>query len=184
MRRVLIGSLVALSLLIAGGFFYLHGKRTEIRLTEVQLQEQMASRFPVERTVLFLIQWRLLNPSLEFLPERQRIATGLEVQVNLRIDGQRDPLGGRIELESALRYDDSQGAFYLVDPTITRFNISGIPEEHVMRVQDSMRSALAEIFQKKPVYTLRATDMKQGAARLILRNVRIENTEIVVVLGV
>lgn len=183
-HRVLIIALVAVLTVAVGAFAFLHGKRTQIHITNAQMQEQLASRFPIERSILLFIQWRLANPSLIFLPERQRIGLGLDLQLNLRVDGQGRDLGGRVEVETALRYDDARGAFFLVDPVITKLAVRGIPEAHVMRVQQSLRERLAELFSQRPVYTLNPRDVKQGAARLVLRDVRIEQDEIVIVLGV
>lgn len=181
-HKVLAIVLVALLALVVSGFVFLHGKRTQVRITNAQLQQQLAERFPVERSILLLLQWRLANPSLVFLPEQQRIGLGLDLHLNLRVEG--EDLGGRVELETALRYDDAQGAFFLVEPSITKLAVRGVPESYVMRLQENLRKTLDEYFSQRPIYTLDPRDMKQGAARLILRDVRIERDEIIVVLGV
>ena len=186
MSRARIGLIAGAALLIAllaGVAVYLHGKRFTVRITQAQISEQLATRFPIERTVLLLLRWRLTDPQVTFLPERQRVVVGLDAHLNARLDGQRDDLGGRIEVETALRYDPERGAFFLVDPVITKLAIEGIPEAHVMRVQDSARSLLIEAFNQFPVHTLRRADLAQGTARKVLKDVRIEDEAIVVVLG-
>ena len=183
-HKILIIALAALLAVAVGVFLFLQGKRTEIYVTNAQLQQQLAERFPIERNIFLLLQWRLANPSLKFLPERQRVGLGLDLHLNLRVEGQKKDLGGRVEVETALRYDDTRGAFFLVDPIITKLAVRGIPEEHVMRVQENLRERLAEHFSQRPAYTLNRLDMKQGAARLVLRDVRIEQDEIIIVLGV
>lgn len=182
-RTGLVAGLVAFVALLVGLGVYLHGKRMTVRITEAQIREQLATRFPIERTVLLLLRWRLEDPQVTFLPERQRVVVGLDARLNARLDGQRDDLGGRIEVETAVRYDAERGAFFLVDPVITRLSIGGIPEAHVMRVQDSARSLLAEAFGQFPVYILRRTDLAEGAARTVLKDVRIQDDAIVVVFG-
>ena len=167
-------ALAALLAVAVGVFVFLHGKRTEIHVTNAQLQQQLSERFPVERSIFLLLQWQLANPSLAFLPERQRVALGLDLQLNLRVEGQKKDLGGRVEVETALRYDDTLGAFFLVDPLITKLAVGGVPEEYVVRLQENLREKLAEHFSQRPVYTLNPLDMKQGAARVVLRDVRIE----------
>ena len=186
MRRgaiIVIAALLALVLAAAAALFYLHGKRADIRITQAQLREQLATGFPMERTALLLLRWTLSNPDIQFQPGRQRIALGLDAHLNARLDGQRADLGGRIEVETALRYDAGRGAFFLVDPVITRLAIDGIPQAQVMRVQNSLRSLRAEAFAQYPVYTLRRDDVAQGAARLVLRDVRIEDDAIVARIG-
>lgn len=182
-RIGLIAGIVLLVALVAGVAVYLHGKRMTVRITQAQIREQLATRFPIERTVLLLLRWRLEDPQVTFLPERQRVLVGLDARLNARLEGQREDLGGRIEVETALRYDVERGAFFLVEPVITKLAIDGIPEAHVMRVQDSVRGLVAETFAQRPVYTLRRADLAQGAARMVLKDVRIEDEAIVVVLG-
>lgn len=186
MSRTRIGLFAGIALLLAllaGVALYLHGKRLTLRIGEAQIREQLATRFPIERTSLLLLRWTLSDPQVSFLAQRQRVLVGLDARLNTRLDGQRENLGGRIEVETALRYDTQRGAFFLVDPVVTRLAIEGIPEAHVMRVQNSARSLLAEAFAQFPVYTLRRDDLAQGAARQVLQEVRVEDDAIVVVFG-
>lgn len=183
MKRAMILAGLAALLLAAATVWWLKGRSLEVRVTEPQLRAQLAERFPVERTVLLLLRWRLADPSLEFLPQRQRVAVGIDARLNLKLEGGRSDLGGRIELETGVRYDEARGALFLVDPVITRLVIDGLPERHAQRATDSVRELLAEIFSQKPVYTLDRTDLKQGSARLLLRELRIEDDAVVVRLG-
>ncbi len=182
-RIGLVAGIVLLAALLAALALYLHGKRLSVRITEAQIREQLATRFPMERTSLLLLRWTLSDPQVTFLPRRQRVVVGLDARLDARLDGQRDTLGGRIEVETALRYDAGRGAFFLVDPVVTGLAIDGIPEAHVMRVQNSARGLLAEAFGQFPVYTLRRADLVQGTARRVLQDVRIEDDAIVAELG-
>lgn len=182
-RIGLIAGLVLLFVVLGGLALYLHGKRLSVRITEAQIHEQLASRFPVERTSLLLLRWTLSDPQVTFLPQRQRVLVALDARLDARLEGRREKLGGRIEVETALRYDAERGAFFLVDPVVTKLSIDGVPEAHLMRVQNSARGLLAEAFAQYPVYTLRRDDLAQGAARAVLKEVRIEDDAIVVAMG-
>lgn len=173
-----------LALLVAGGtVWWVKGKSTDIRVTHAQIQEQLAKRFPMQRTVLLLLNWRLENPTLAFIAQRQRVEVGIDVRLNLRIEGGRSDLGGRVEVETGVRYDDARGALFLVDPLITHLTIDGLPAQHLQRATDSLHDLLTDILHQHPVYTLKPLDLKQGAARLLLREVRIEDDAVVVRLG-
>jgi hypothetical protein len=183
MKRALVLSGIASLLLAAATVWWLKSRSFEVRVTEPQLRAQLIERFPIERTVLLLLRWRLTDPSLEFLPQRQRVAIGIDARLNLKLEGGRSDLGGRIELETGIRYDAARGALFLVDPVITRLVIDGLPERHAQRATDSVRELLAEVFSQRPVYTLNPLDLKQGSARLLLRELRIEDDAVVVRLG-
>ncbi len=43
---------------------------------------------------------------------------------------------------------------------------------------------MAKYYEENPIYTLRVTDAKQAAARMVLKDVIIENKELVVTLGI
>ena len=128
MKRAMILAGLAALLLAAATVWWLKGRSLEVRVTEPQLRAQLAERFPVERTVLLLLRWRLTAPSLAFLPQRQRVAVGVDARLNLKLEGGRSDLGGRIELETGVRYDEARGALFLVDPVITRLVVDGREE--------------------------------------------------------
>ncbi|MDX9765542.1 MAG: hypothetical protein RBT79_11335, partial [Chiayiivirga sp.] len=94
MKRAMILAGLAALLLAAATVWWLKGRSLEVRVTEPQLRAQLAERFPVERTVLLLLRWRLADPSLEFLPQRQRVAVGVDARLNLKLEGGRSDLGG------------------------------------------------------------------------------------------
>ncbi len=72
-HKILIIGLGALLAVAAGAFVFLHGKRTEIRVSNAQLQQQLAQTFPVERSIFLLLQWQLANPLKSMYFECRRI---------------------------------------------------------------------------------------------------------------
>ncbi len=176
--------LASAALLLGGLALWLHGERTTVRIGQAQLRAELDKRFPIERPVFLLLNYRLFEPRLTLLPQTGRVALGLSIGLNARLDGERTRLQGSIDVETGLRYDDAAGALYLIDPVITDLALDGVPEKHLSRVQDGARLVLAEAFARYPAYTLDRSDLRQRAVKLALRDLRVESDAVVLELGV
>lgn len=185
-RSAIILALVLLSVavLIGGTALWLGGERATVRIGQAQLRAEMDKRFPVERPVFLLLNYRLSDPRLTLLPDTSRVALGLSIGLNARLDGERSNLQGSIDVETGLRYDAAAGALFLVDPVITDLELDGVPERHLSRVHDGARLVLAELFSRYPAYTLDRGDLRQQAVKLVLRSLRVEGDAVVLELGV
>ena len=50
-------------------------------------------------------------------------------------------------------------------------------------VNNILTKAVARYYAERPIYTLKETNIKQSAARLVLKGVIVENGELVITLG-
>lgn len=176
-------ALLAVLLLAAAGLYGLQARYRVVRISEAQLQAQLKQRFPLEQRVLRFFQLRLTEPQLEFLPESQRVALALDARLSAHGFSAAGSWGGQLQLEAGLRYEEAGGAFHLVDPVLTRFALEGLSEERAARLQAAAQIWLQEWFREKPVYALDRKDFRQGTAHRVLRDLRIENREVVLELG-
>jgi hypothetical protein len=92
-------------------------------------------------------------------------------------------LGGTIDASGEIKYVQATGEFFLTDPVIERLAVQGIPDAYAGKVSSALTKAVAAYYADHPIYSLRATDAKHAAARLVLKNVVVENHELVVTLG-
>ena len=72
----------------------------------------------------------------------------------------------------------------LTDPVIERMSVQGISQEYLEKANSALTKALADYYSKHPIYTLSTLDAKQTAARMVLKNVVVENRELVITLGI
>lgn len=158
-------------------------QQSTVFITEARLRAELEKRFPIERPVFLLLNYRFDHPRLELLPEQDRIAFGVDLGLDARLDGARTALKGRIDVKTGLRYDDAQGALYLVDPVITELALDGVPEKHLSRVQDGARLLLADVFAQQPVYRLKDSDLRQRALKHSLRDLRVTPYGVALVFG-
>jgi len=180
--HIVIAALILLGL-AAGGWWLLAGRSLEIRITEAELQQALASRFPISQTHYVVLDIDLQQPRLALREDSDRIALGIDIGLNLRVGRQREPLVGSIDLETGLRYMASEGQFFLDQPVVTGFDLGGIPETWNQRAREVLTAAAGATLTTRPVYTLKSEDRRQAAAKMVLRDVRVKGRDLIVTLG-
>ena len=181
---VLISVVVALTVAIAGAYMYFSGKEYVIKITELQIQEKMREALPLSKTYLFVFQVSLDSPRIELTNGSDRIRAGLDITMNVKLGNEDLPLGGSVDASGGVKYVSNEGSFYLTDPEVENLSIQGVPQQYADRVTQVVELALAEYYSAHPVYRLKTDDIKQATAKLVLKDVTIQNQELVVTLGI
>jgi len=169
--------------LIIAAWFLFKGRCFTIELSESQIQKKLDERFPMNKQHLLVLTLTLSDPRVELTEGSDRISFGLSASVNIRINAQPKPLGGKGQISTALRYDPTDASFYLGDPAIQRLEVQGVPVEYVDVVNKLARELLSERLERYPVYTLDRPDLTQTAARLLLKELTVRNGNLVITLG-
>jgi hypothetical protein len=165
-------------------YLYFSGKEYVLRIPQNQIDAKMREKFPLSKSYLLLLRITLENPRLVLQENSDRIHVGLDAVLNITLEGNARPLSGSVDVSGSLRYAHEQGAFYLVSPTIEQASIAGIPEKFIERVNSTISVLLSEYYATHPVYTLNTADIKQAGAKMVLKNVKVENSELVITLGI
>lgn len=95
-----------------------------VRLTREQLDATLARHFPLSRTVGGLAELTLQSPRVGFLPQSNRLSTGLDLQLAERLSGRR--AGGGLDLDYGLGLDLQEGAIKLKDVQVRRMALDGL----------------------------------------------------------
>lgn len=183
MKKPVVAVLVLLIIAIVSGAFYFSGKQYVFRFSESQMQEKLNAKLPLTKTYLLIFQVTLNNPRVSLSSNSTRINAGLDIILNIRVGNETKPLGGSIDVSGDVKYVADRGEFFLTDPFIERLAIQGVPDKYSDKVNLVLTKAMAEYYLDHPIYSLRATDATQFTARLVLKNVVVENRELVVTLG-
>jgi hypothetical protein len=183
MKRVLLTVLVVALLLGGGAWYYFSGRQYVYTFSESQIREKLAARLPFRRTYLLFFDVTLDNPRVSLADESGRISAGLDITLGIRVGGQPVPLGGTIDVAGRLDYRADEAAFYLAEPVIENFSIQGLPEKYASKIAKVIADGLQDYFSDHPVYALRASESRELAARLVLRDVVVRDRTLVVTLG-
>lgn len=98
-----------------------------LTLSQADLQTLIERQFPRERRVLEVVDLSLARPVVRLLPERNRIATELELSAVERLSGRT--LGGRLALDHGLRYEPSDATVRLAQVKVSELtlDVGGTP---------------------------------------------------------
>ncbi|MGR8929869.1 MAG: DUF1439 domain-containing protein [Gammaproteobacteria bacterium] len=165
-------------------YYYFSKSAYEIRITEDQIREKLASQLPLTKRYFFIIELTLANPRVSLTNGSSRVTAGLDAELTIKITNPPTPLKGTIDISSGISYRSETGEFFLTDPKIENLQMQAIPDKFQAQIEQAVSIALTEYFDKNPVYTIRKSDAKQAAIRLVLKNVVVENNELVVTLGI
>lgn len=184
MNKNLITVAVITLLLLIGAYFYFSGKEYSIRLTEPVIQTKLAEKLPITKTYLLIFQLTLSNPRVQLNNGSSSVNAGLDVVLNITIGENSKPLGGTVDVSGGIRYAAENGQFFLTNPKIENVEIQGIKPKYTNKVNASVTKFLNEYYEKNAIYTLKSSDKKQAVAKMILKNVIVENKELVITLGI
>jgi hypothetical protein len=98
-----------------------------LSLSQADLQTLIERQFPRERRVLEVVDLTLARPRVRLLPERNRIATELELSALERLTGRS--LAGRVALDHGLRYEPADATVRLAQVKVSELtlDVGGTP---------------------------------------------------------
>lgn len=184
MKRVAFVVVIILMALMAGAYYYFSGKEYVVRLSESDIQRKLEEKLPLTKTYLFIIQVTLNNPRVHLENGSKRVNAGLDVIFNITLNNHPKPIGGTVDVSAGILYLAEKGQFFLTSPIVEKLEVQGIPQQYTDKANMALTKALAEYYAKHPIYTLNTANTKQAAARMILKDVIVENKQLVVTLGI
>ena len=184
MKKFIIFTFTVILLLLAGAYYYVSSKEYVIRIPESDLQRKFEERLPLTQTYFFFIQITLKNPRVHLENGSRRVKAGLDVVFNASLDNNPRPIGGIVDVSGGVLYSADKGQFFLTNPLIDRLELQGVPQQYVEKFNVALTQILADYYAKNPIYTLHATDAKQAVARMVLKDVIVENSALVITLGI
>ena len=184
LKKAGIAIVILLIAAVVGTYFYFSGKEYIFRFSENQIHEKLAQKLPLTQKYLLIFEVTLDNPRVTLTNGSDRVSAGLDIILNIWVNKNTKPLGGTIDASGGVEYVSEKGEFFLTDPVVEHFAVQGIPDKYTEQVNKVLTKALNKYYETHPIYTLRPTDLKHAAARLILKNVIIENQQLIVTLGI
>ena len=184
MKKIAIPILVICLVIVIATYFYFSGKEYVFTFSENQIHEKLVTKLPLTKTYFIIFEVTLNNPRVTLVNGSDRVAAGLDVILNIRINKEPKPLGGSIDATGGIKYVAKDGTFFLTNPVINDFAIQGIPDRYTEKANQVLTKALSEYYEEHPIYELRASDVKHAVARLVLKDVIIENQQLIVTLGI
>lgn len=181
MRRAgwwLILAAVPLAIGLPAGSLFAQQRIIEVSASE--LTRQLAPRFPQRRCLAGIACVTLSEPIVSIAQDSPRLFVEIVTRPNL---GEQRLPDGIIGLGARPRFDPANGRFYLDSPSLTRFDFPGVARESVATVSTLLQPLVSDMLASTPVWELDDSDPQQALARLLLREVRVRDGVLQLVLG-
>lgn len=180
--KIVLAVLVFVATAGTAAVFLLQDRQVEIRLSEAQLLEAINKKLPFKKSYLIILDVELDNPRISLPEDGSRVQAGVDILVNIRLGGGKR-ITGTADASAGIRYRAEAGQFFLMDPKIEKLSVGDIPLAYSEKVDDAVGKALKAFFDQRPVYTLKETDTKQKTAKLVLKDVSVDQGVLVLTLG-
>lgn len=181
MNRLVTAILVVIVLAAATTWYFLREQTWTFSFAQAELEEQLAERFPLQKTYFGLITVHYDNPRVALREGSNRITIGLDARVNAKVND--IDVGGGADVVTRIAYDSETGSFLLHQPRLLNLDVPGVKPFLLDRARDAANELVAERIEGIPVYKLRPKDVKTSLARLILKEVEVRDGKLYLVLG-
>jgi len=154
-----------------------------VRISESQINAALTKQFPVSQTLLGVLKLSYENPKVTLPPGADRILLAVDANLSLSLLPGGKNLAGTCLFDSGVRYDPSSASFFLADPRIQKLEIQGLPQDQVARVTQAALQLGKTQLEATPIYTLDTSDPTLQAAQRFVKDVRVKNGAVEILLG-
>ena len=183
MKRLLIITGFIFITIFVVALIYFCSRQYEVTITQKQINDALQAKFPLTKSHLKIFRTTYSNPYVTLLPNSNRIEIGMDVDLEIKVGEEPKRFAGTAALTSELGYRQETKQFFIAKPEIKTLTINGVPQQYTDKISALVSDTAQKHLQQITVYTLKATDVKTTAAKLLLKNVQVKDTEIHVTLG-
>lgn len=156
--------------------------------TSADIQARVDAMKPIKVQKAFF-SMEMQEPKVALIAQSNEIAVSSSILIeSTLLKSTQDPskhllLPARASIQAGLRYEPSEGAFYLLDPKVTALEIDKVPESMKPKARELAQALATQFFAKRPVFVLREDQIKQRLAKSVLQSVRVQGDKIIAVVG-
>ncbi len=132
----------------------------EYTFTKQELQQAMDKRFPATLRYAQVVSVQLTHPRLVLDDANNRITTQMDALLTNSL-GAAPPVNGTLSLNSGLRYDKTQRAVLLDNPTVQDVEVQGMA---LYKAQLNAIGAVVaqQLLKDYPIYTFKPDELRFG----------------------
>jgi hypothetical protein len=156
-RKSLIAVARGSLLIVAGCWSFGTYAQPSYRISREQLQQVLAERFPLRYAARGLLDLLIRQPQLRLLPEQNRIATELPIEVAGPALGRS--YSGFIDLDFALRYEASDRTLRAHRIRVHSVRLPGLARDAAALIDAYARAATERALLEVVVHRLRPADL-------------------------
>lgn len=183
---------IRLSLLAALGIVLIScsgGINKKFVLTRDQIQAKVERKFPIEKMTLGMLKVMVTSPDTVLEPTSDRIGMKAEVAVkppdigNIFGGAGGEPYKGIVHIEGDVDYIPAEGKFYFTNGVVKDLEVAALPAEYKEPTLALINEAARENLARVELMTLNEADLKERAAKYLLKSVKVKAGQLEILLG-
>lgn len=171
----IISCLLLLCLMIS--LFSCSDAEYQVILSEEQINRRIAGQFPYAQNIV-VASIELVNPLIEFVPN------GMELKMDYSGHLLSTPITGAVLMTGHLKYDRESGNIYLNNFEIQDIVANSNQYDDSARIISTINKVLGTYLETFPVYRISSDDIQQSLVKLFLKEVKMEQDQCILILGV
>ena len=149
----------------------------EIFISKAQIQEMIDKKFPYDKNMI--IARLTLDSPVVYFKEKN-----IGLKLNYYGKFLEKEVKGFIDFNGQLLYKQEKGAFYLSDFNIVDIAVDNSAFSNDDKFKTTVSTVATKYLDKFPVYKLDQNDFKKNLASLLIKNVRAQNEQLVITMGI
>jgi len=154
-----------------------------LTFTEEEIEERLEDKFPITEVIqeplLLPLPVTVQAPEITFIPGTDRV----KARITAEIDVILKKYSAGASFSCGIRYEPEDQSLRLINPVIEEIETSKLPEKYRKEIHLLATLLAQRYLNEKPVYHLNDEDLKDHAARLLLKSVEVKDEQLVVRLG-
>ncbi len=183
-KGILAGAAVML-LTVAGALLFFKNEMVIIQLTAEEIEQAIGKRLPYEKELPLSVRLVVSHPRVSLTETGTAVRFGVDVAVEASgFFTRRAELKGAFDLSAGVSYQPKDYTFYLHNPRVVDVRVTGASGRTAKKVRKAVNKALERHFRHLAIYRLKDKNLKQKAARLLLRRVEVLDGKLHLTLGI
>jgi hypothetical protein len=179
-RRTLLISAGVIGGAIVGGLVWLSTQTYEIMIPQSAIQSELDKKFPIEKSAMFVINFRIENPKVILREGSDRIRLTADINISSPI---QDDAKGKAEISGKVRFDKNTGQFFFSEAKIDKIDVEGSSGDIIQKFDSMASDAMGEFLENQPLYTLDTNDFRQAFFKATLKQIVIRDQNVVLRMG-
>lgn len=147
----------------------------EIFIPRTLIQETIEKKFPYDKSAI-IARFTLSEPVSYF------IDTCIGIKLKYQGSFLEKEINGNINLKGSIKYE--KGKFYLENFEIVKLTMDEKEFDSKGKLKKIIFNMIDSYFDCYPVYTLKQSDFKQNAAKLLLKDINVIGDSLCVLIGI
>lgn len=149
-----------------------------VEISQAQLQDAIASRFPFNNRFLELLDVRVTDPQVSLQPNTNRIATSMDMSIAPLFT--KDAWSGKLAISGQLKFDPARNALVLAEPRVDNLAVNGLDSPYAGKITRVAALVAEQLLKDIPLYTFQPDQFRYGGTNFIPTKITTKPNSLVV----